>query len=187
MYFPIGAAHRFRSHPYLKAIMDAWGIDPGGRNLEDIRKGCRLTLGEFVEYILAFSMADISRRPIYDLFFATDSPKGFIKMKEAMWKVDPSGHFRYSDADDPSQLRWVWPAEELWPLIQEKFRGRKALVRTICTFVNEETYYLEKHAREALRSAEQRGAISVAPTKVDGFKRRRRTFPEDLMITFLKE
>ncbi len=52
--------------------------------------------------------------------------------------------------------------------------------------MNRETWYLEKHAREALRSAEERGAISVAPTKVDGSKRRRRTFPEDLMITFLR-
>jgi hypothetical protein len=167
--------------------MDAWGIDPGDRSLEYIRRSCRLTLGEFVEFILAFSMADSSRRPIYDLFFATDSPKGFIKMKEAMWEVDSSGHFRYSDADDPSQLRWVWPAEGLWPLIQQKFRGSKALVRTIYRFVNEETYYLEKHAREALRSAEERGAISVAPTKADGSKRRRRTFPEDVIIAFAKE
>ncbi len=91
LYFPIGAAHRFRSHPYLKAIMEAWGIDAGGRDLEDIRQGCQLTLGKFVEYILTFSMLDRRRRPIYDLFFVTDSLKGFMKMKEAMWGVDRAG------------------------------------------------------------------------------------------------
>jgi hypothetical protein len=39
----------------------------------------------------------------YFLFFATNSPKGMAKMKEAMWKVDQSGEFRFSDATNPAQ------------------------------------------------------------------------------------
>jgi hypothetical protein len=40
----------------------------------------------------------------YYLFYATNELLGLEKMKEAMWKADESGEFRFSDATDPNQL-----------------------------------------------------------------------------------
>jgi hypothetical protein len=40
----------------------------------------------------------------YYLFYGASHLKGLEKMKEAMWKVDPSGRFQFSDATDPAQM-----------------------------------------------------------------------------------
>src|SRR4029453_8051963 len=46
-------------------------------------------------YVRAFEMANKNDATDYFLFFATNSRKGIQKMKEAMWKVDESGMFRF--------------------------------------------------------------------------------------------
>ncbi len=38
------------------------------------------------------------------LVLCHEEPEGLQKMKEAMWKVDPKGEFKFSDATDPSQM-----------------------------------------------------------------------------------
>ena len=40
----------------------------------------------------------------YYLFYATNNLLGLQKMKEAMWRVDESGEFSFSDNTDPDQL-----------------------------------------------------------------------------------
>ena len=40
----------------------------------------------------------------YYLFYGTKKLKGIQKMKEAMWKVDKTGEFIFSDATDPNQM-----------------------------------------------------------------------------------
>jgi hypothetical protein len=39
----------------------------------------------------------------YFLFFATNNELGLKKMKDAMWRVDESGTYTFSDATDPNQ------------------------------------------------------------------------------------
>jgi hypothetical protein len=48
-------------------------------------------------------MRDKEGRTVYYLFFATNSALGHLKMKVAMWQVDPLGDFRFSDATNPDQ------------------------------------------------------------------------------------
>jgi hypothetical protein len=56
------------------------------------------------EYVRSFEMSNARDVIDYYLFYATNTLLGLKKMKEAMWKVDESGEFRFSDATDPDQL-----------------------------------------------------------------------------------
>lgn len=61
-------------------------------------------LKKVAKFVRSFEMRNSNSTPIYYLFFATNNPTGLEKMKAAMWGVDPSGGFRFSDATDPNQL-----------------------------------------------------------------------------------
>jgi hypothetical protein len=53
------------------------------------------------------------------------------------------------------------------------------------TYVNDDTAYLRKHMGEALVQLEADGKITVAETKVNGKKRRAKSFPNEAFVTFL--
>src|SRR5439155_4580865 len=55
-------------------------------------------------YVRSFEMSNERDVTDYYLFYATNELLGLKKMKEAMWKADESGEFRFSDATDPNQL-----------------------------------------------------------------------------------
>ena len=57
-----------------------------------------------MKYVRSFEMRNDRDVTDYFLFYATNSLLGLKKMKEAMWKVDRSGEFRFSDATDPLQF-----------------------------------------------------------------------------------
>jgi len=77
-------------------------------------------------HVRFFQMRDTNDRPIYDLFFATNSDKGHEKMKEAMWKVDATGSFKFSDGLDPDQtvLFSADPGPGVAGRLWNEFRGR---------------------------------------------------------------
>jgi len=51
------------------------------------------------KYVYDFAMRDVNHQVIYWLFFCTNSLKGLEVMKKAMWDVDPTGRFEFSDQD----------------------------------------------------------------------------------------
>ena len=77
------------------------------------------------EFVRPFEMESAT---IYNLFFATNHPRGHEKMKEAMWKVDKSGGFRYSDRIPPNLLKLFpdRPEKDLAEKLSCKFQGRMA-------------------------------------------------------------
>jgi three-Cys-motif partner protein len=60
------------------------------------------------KYVRSFQMRNAAGVTDYYLFYATNSPIGLKKMKEAMWKVDESGEFTFSDATDPNRDTMSW-------------------------------------------------------------------------------
>ncbi len=54
-------------------------------------------------FVRSFEMINDFNQTVYFLTFATKNWKGMKVMKEAMWKVDPTGNFRYSDRTNPQQ------------------------------------------------------------------------------------
>jgi three-Cys-motif partner protein len=73
------------------------------RLLKDLYIGALNNKGG-AKYVCYFSMYDASGRLLYWLFFCTGNIHGLEEMKKAMWRVDDTGMFRFSDRDNPDQL-----------------------------------------------------------------------------------
>ncbi len=194
--FARDAVNRWLEHEnvrdHIQALfgLDSIDIPEGADRLEYLRNLYRDRLTEIAEYVGYFTMQDTNDRPIYDLFFVSNSRKGYVKMKEAMWSVDDQDGFRFSDADDPSQtvLFKHNPAKQLAEDILRRGIGHSSInVTDIRAYVEKKTIYLPKHMRAALKSLEEDKLISVHDTKVDGNPRRKGTFPDGTLIDFLAD
>ena len=118
----------------------------------------------------------------YYLFYATNELLGLKKMKEAMWKADESGEFRFSDATDPNQLILFERAPHLPALrarIVAQFSGKEVSVGSIEKFVLVETAFRESHYKRILTALEKEGRLKVLNAAPG---RRAGTFSDPAMI-----
>jgi len=133
--------------------------DPRKRNrcLHDLYRH-QLREAAEARYVRSFWMRNERDVTDYYLFYATNSQLGLERMKEAMWKVDESGEFTFSDATDPNQLVLLSGEPRFDVLrrqILERFSGRVATVGEIEEFVLAETAFRETHyKRQVLRPLE---------------------------------
>ena len=160
----------------------------GGNRAEALKNLYHRQLRQAAKFVRYFEMRDQDNRVIYYLFFATNNALGHLKMKEAMWKVDPRGDFKFSDATNPDQTL-LFSSQSSAPLaddIAAKFRGKGELrVEQVESYVHDDTAYVRKHMTEALHQLETGGKLKVAEAKADGTKRRAKSFPKDVLVTFL--
>lgn len=135
-----------------------------------------------VRYVQSFAMFDRTGVLLYWLLFCTNNIRGLEEMKRAMWAVDGSGGFRFSDRDDPTQLKLL--AEEfdqnwLAEVLAEKLSGKEITVGEVKGYVLENTpCYLYKDALGKLYS-EKRLQIPRPPKNW-----RRGTFPDEEMAVY---
>ena len=127
------------------------------------------------KYVVSFLMYDKNNLPLYWLLFCTNSIRGIEEMKKAMWKVDETGEFRFSDRDDPAQLALLSKAfDDAWlgdELINRQ-SGRVMTVTEVYEFILVETpCYLFKGA---LRGIEGKG-MTVVEAPVG---RKPKTYPD---------
>lgn len=139
-------------------------------------------------YVSSFSMFDKNSQPLYWLIFCTNHLRGLEEMKKAMWSVDKTGEFRFSDEDDPSQLKLFsdtydekWLAEEL----ASRLAGRTMSVYSIKEYVLTDTpCYLFKTALKSLESGKQK-TIKVVKAPIG---RKPGTYPneqlKEIEVTF---
>jgi three-Cys-motif partner protein len=115
-------------------------------------------------YVRSFEMRNKKDATDYFLFFATNSRKGMEKMKEAMWKVDESGEFRFSDATVPEQTLLFTPQpnfEALRRAIVTRFSGAEATIAEIEDFVLADTPFRETHYKKrVLAELEREGKVT---------------------------
>jgi GMT-like protein len=115
-------------------------------------------------YVRSFEMSNARDVTDYYLFYATNELLGLKKMKEAMWKADESGEFRFSDATDPNQLVLFEKAPSL-PTLQARivteFSGKDVSVGDIEKFVVVETAFRETHYKSILKALEKAAALKV--------------------------
>ena len=118
-------------------------------------------------YVRSFQMRNESNVTDYYLFYATNNLRGLQKMKEAMWKVDETGEFTFSDATDPNQLILFEKEprlEKLKQKILDRFAGKEATVEEVEEFVLAETAFRETHyKRQILRPMEQADPPELKP------------------------
>ena len=102
----------------------------------------------------------------YYLFYATNSLLGLKKMKEAMWKVDETGEFGFSDATDPNQMILFSKEpryEVLSKLIMAHFGGREVTLADVEEFVLAETPFRENSLQATCPKEVGAGGKASAP------------------------
>jgi three-Cys-motif partner protein len=159
--------NRFLAHPDQVANFDAFFGTAQWRvcvQVEDskARQRClhdlyRDQLQKNAKHVRSFEMRNRKDATDYFLFYATNNGKGLRRMKEAMWRVDESGEFTFSDATDARQLV-IFEARPRLDVLREaivgKFSGQTVTVNDVETFVVECTSFRETHYKKILKALE---------------------------------
>lgn len=115
---------------------------------------------------MTFELVNNGGHSLY-LVFATTHPKGLIKMKEAMWEVDPVTGVQYRDPADPQQQLLdieFEPATE--PLRRELLQHlgslpeHKASVSDLRRYALYNTVYKESQVKPVLDALATRGLVA---------------------------
>ena len=109
------------------------------------------------KYVRSFEMRNDKDVTDYYLFYATNNILGLKKMKEAMWKVDASGEFRFSDATDPQQSVFFIDEPQFGDLqtqLVARYLGEETTVGGVEEFVVAETAFRETHYKSLLKQME---------------------------------
>jgi len=195
--FMVDAVNRFLEHPEDKVVQhiaEAFGGDEavkiakgGGDRIAKLRELYQSKLSSAAKYVRYFEMRDRQDRTQYYLFFATNHELGHLKMKEAMWKVDPDGDFRFSDGTNPNQmvLFEADPTKVLAAQVRDEFRAKGTVTGfQVRIFVENKTAYLKKHMTASLKQEEESGRLKVEEHKTDGKKRRANSYPDEARLTW---
>jgi three-Cys-motif partner protein len=149
-----------------------------GNRLDQILSMYRQQLEKFAEFVRRFDMHNRRDRKTYSLFFASNSPAGFLKIKEAMWKVDRHDGNLFSDKDpNPTNLFEAWGLEPLWDILNDKFAGQTVPMASLTKFVEVKTGYIRKQLTDILKQREDSGQIRVEI--LPNCKRHGQTFHDD--------
>ncbi|SMB96429.1 three-Cys-motif partner protein [Thermanaeromonas toyohensis ToBE] len=140
-------------------------------------------------YVRSFEIKDKNNRTKYFLIFSTNRIEGLKEMKNAMWKVDETGYFRFSAFETSKhhagQLSIFDPDDihrnNLAFLLERKFRGQKLSIEQIEHFVICETPYLQRHVRPALTILAGSQPPKISVERPPG---KNRGFPEGTFISF---
>ena len=171
--FMVGSINRFIEHPEEKTrehIVQLFGttevskiLTSSGNRVMALRDLYQKQLGITADFVRFFEMADDNDRAIYYLFFASNNALGHQKMKEAMWRVDSEGDFKFSDSTDPNQttLFSADHTESLLKRLTKRFGSSSLDVSVIKRYVLNETEFIEKHMRNSLKLGENNGVLLV--------------------------
>jgi hypothetical protein len=161
-------------------------VSGSGDRVKKLTQLYQLQLQKLGRFVRSFEMRDRNDKVIYYLQFVTKHRLGHLKMKEAMWQVDSEGEFSFSDATNPDQevLFRTEHDKLLFNTLRQSFAGQRTEVSQIRRFVHDQTAYIDKHLVSSLRFGEKTGAIHVDEQKSDGTKRRKKSFPDEAIVTF---
>ena len=148
------------------------------------------TIGEFT---LKFMMRDENNIRDNAFFFCGKHPRGFEKIKQAMWRVDPMHGSSFSAHSSGGAIQSDMfgsggpQTQALYGLILEEFGGRTAVsVEEIFKWVIEKTdSFLPTHARTELEMLNQKGAITkILDPSGSKRKRAKNAWPKRLLLDF---
>jgi len=135
-----------------------------------------------IPFVRSFKMSNRKDVTDYFLVYGTRNLTGLKKMKEAMWKVDESGEFRFSDATDQNQMVLFDKTPDL-KLLRAQIVQRFATIMTtrseIEKFVVADTAFRESHYKGILKALEENGQLDVISAKPG---RKRGTFGDPDMV-----
>ncbi|WP_327324577.1 three-Cys-motif partner protein TcmP [Streptomyces sp. NBC_01210] len=123
-------------------------------------------------HTLYFEMVDEGGRVLY-LIFGTAHEKGLEKMKEAMWKVDPSYGVRYRDPKDTQQEALALEFEPNTAPLQRILRAFVAdssegrTIEELQKYTLLETVYRPAQVIRLIRQMRDEGAVATEPRVVN--------------------
>ncbi len=135
------------------------------------------------QFVLDFGMYGENNQLLYRLFFCTNNIRGVEEMKKAMWKVDDTGSYQFSDRDDPNQMILLKSGTQPWLAgeLRRRLAGRTMSIGSLKEYVLTETPCIR--FKEALGELEKAGELEVLCAK-EG--RRRGQYPDaDLLVRFV--
>jgi three-Cys-motif partner protein len=146
-----------------------------------------LTAGN-ARYERSFRMLNEHNATDYYLFFGTNSMRGLEEMKRAMWGVDRTGGFEFSDFSNPYQPLLLTEPNyaNLQRLLSSRFRRQTVPIEEIEAYVLADTPYIS-YKQNALAPMEASSPPKIRVHLTDpGYKRKKGTFPAGkALIEFL--
>lgn len=119
----------------------------------------------------------------YSIFFGTGHTKGSDRMKQAIWKADPTGDYRFRGGEQ-TQMSFLGPDfVSLQEALREQFgKAGWVSIEEISEFVESDatSYHTGQLKSKALKPMEQAGQIEVD----ENTRRRRFTYPKGCRISF---
>ncbi|MFG2525603.1 three-Cys-motif partner protein TcmP [Streptomyces sp. NPDC048527] len=146
---------------------------PSSHKFTFLREQYRATLRQAgFTHTLYFEMIDEGNRKLY-LIFGTQHELGLEKMKDAMWKVDPSYGVRYRDPRDTQQqmLDLVFDPDTaplrriLHDFISEAADGR--IIPELKRYTLLETVYRPAQVIDAVRQLREAGSVTTEPRAIN--------------------
>lgn len=139
-----------------------------------------------IKYVRSFKMRNKFNNEIYCLFFGTNHLLGLERMKDAMWKVDNSGRYEFSDSTDPNQTTLFKIDADyglLEKLILERYLGKQVTIDELEHFVLVETPFKKTGhlKRPILAKMEKENPSRIKVTN----RNRAGSYPEGCVIEFL--
>jgi three-Cys-motif partner protein len=175
VYLPIGHMSRFIGIPEQERVLRYVYGDDGWRAAQPLQGQDRTSALRdlFVErlrgsnpdrHVRFFEIVPSSGRNAYFLFFATSSRKGLALMKRAMWRVDPTGSYRFTGRGDGQEV--LFGPEPQYAILEKQLRAwagnRWIPIAEAEDFVLVNTDFCPSpHLRPILKSLERKGAIEI--------------------------
>jgi three-Cys-motif partner protein len=131
-------------------------------------------------YIQSFAMYDNRGKRVYDLFYCTREPIGLDRMKQAMWKIAPSGDFSFRDRFAGMEV--IFGTVDTEPLRRDllsQFAGQAVTIEAIVDYVIASTPFASNHVKlRTLAEMQKQGLIS-SPNQT-----RKNTYKDGTIIIF---
>jgi len=133
------------------------------------------------KYVQRFEMINEDGRTPYYLFYCTRNIKGLEIMKDAMWAVDPTGSYQFSDKLSGQSILFQDnpDTQPLRRALLAQFAGQTVPVSTLEEFTLVRTPYKKTHLKRQTLAGMQRDGVITSPNQ-----RKRNTFPEGTLIEF---
>jgi three-Cys-motif partner protein len=132
-------------------------------------------------YIQSFAMYDNRGKHLYDLFYCTREPIGLDRMKQAMWRIAPSGDFSFRDRFAGMEVIFgdTVDTEPLRMDLLSQFAGQAVTIEAITDYVIASTPFASNHVKRLTLAEMQKQGLISSPNQA-----RENFYPNGTIIVF---
>jgi three-Cys-motif partner protein len=131
-------------------------------------------------YIQSFAMYDHRNKRVYDLYYCTRELIGLDRMKQAMWKIAPTGDFSFRDRFAGMDV--IFGTVDTRPLqvyLADHFAGQAVTIEQITDHVIAATPYASNHIKKLTLAEMQKQGLISSPNQ-----NKKNTYPSGTIIVF---